>query len=627
MSADDTEAGWLRVHDANTGDVIRDLIPPTPGLVPSAVAFSAEGDKLALAAQGLARVWDTTTWEVVLTPSELTDAEHFTAVGFSPDGSLLATMSIPVDLDWPIDVNLWDLATQRDVSQLLHGPRFDRGTTQFSPDGRVILIAGAGRPQIAEPYTGRLLARLEAPPAYAGRAAFSPDGSRIATAEADGTVRIWDTATAEEQLVLVGHTAEVVSVTFSPTGEQLASVSLDGTMRVWALDLSDLLEIARGRVTRDLTDAECRSYIGRGCAPAAAPERLLPAAADWSEAVGISEDAWLSALPGGMWREGPEVPAGGVAFDTESGQLVVFEEWVATWAEEPGTGEWHAGTAIPGSGGEEFGGFGSVIYHPGLDLILVNRSDDGATLGYDVDADTWSELIPGRETFPQCDVKPSECRYGYQMVYDAESELIVLFGGAQWGRIEEGRHAGLGDTWTYDAAATTWTDQTTDEAPPPRVNHTAAYDSQSDRVIVFGGATKVGGEPLGDTWTYDTNTNTWTEMHPVVSPPARAGAMTWYDPQADLVFLFGGAGDWSAWPPMPWLAFGGEELWAYDFESDNWTLYRADPNPGYRLTGEVIFDPRSGEALLIGGDTYNADRQFQGWIGDVWVYRHDPTGN
>ncbi|NNC90905.1 MAG: protein kinase, partial [Acidimicrobiia bacterium] len=278
VDEEDVAAGWLNVHDADTGALIRNVVPPTPGLVPNAISFSPEGDRLALAAQGLARVWDAETWETMFTPSDLTETDHFTAVGFSPDGVLLATQYIPPDdAEWPDGVRVWDITTQEVVSRLDHLPRIDRGSVQFSPDGRIMLVAGQARPELAEPFTGRVLARLEASPAYAARAAFSPDGMRIATGEADGTIRIWDAAIAEEQLILKGHTADVMSVAFHPAGDQLVSVGLDGTMRVWALDLDDLLGMARDRVTRDLTGAECRAYLGEGCAPAAAPERLLPA--------------------------------------------------------------------------------------------------------------------------------------------------------------------------------------------------------------------------------------------------------------------------------------------------------------------------------------------------------------
>ena len=63
--------------------------------------------------------------------------------------------------------------------------------------------------------------------------AFSPDGQRLASASADGTVKVWDAATGQETLTLKGHTGWVNSVAFSPDGQRLASASRDGTVKVW----------------------------------------------------------------------------------------------------------------------------------------------------------------------------------------------------------------------------------------------------------------------------------------------------------------------------------------------------------------------------------------------------------
>ena len=97
---------------------------------------------------------------------------------------------------------------------------------------------------------------------------FSSDGTRIATANGDGSIRIWDPVTGQEQLTLLGHAGRVYSVSFSPDGRRLASYGAEGTVRVWALDQDELAELARQRVTRDLTDSECRRYVrGTDCGP------------------------------------------------------------------------------------------------------------------------------------------------------------------------------------------------------------------------------------------------------------------------------------------------------------------------------------------------------------------------
>jgi molecular chaperone DnaK len=64
--------------------------------------------------------------------------------------------------------------------------------------------------------------------------AFSPDGTTLASAGLDLTIRLWDTATGQQRgEPVTGHTNEVASVSFSPDGTTLASASDDGTIRIW----------------------------------------------------------------------------------------------------------------------------------------------------------------------------------------------------------------------------------------------------------------------------------------------------------------------------------------------------------------------------------------------------------
>ncbi|HEY4263037.1 MAG TPA: protein kinase [Schlesneria sp.] len=63
--------------------------------------------------------------------------------------------------------------------------------------------------------------------------AWSPSGTRLASAEDPRTVCIWDAGDERSPLRLDGHTREVFSVCWSPDGLRLASASWDGTVRVW----------------------------------------------------------------------------------------------------------------------------------------------------------------------------------------------------------------------------------------------------------------------------------------------------------------------------------------------------------------------------------------------------------
>ena len=63
--------------------------------------------------------------------------------------------------------------------------------------------------------------------------AFSPDGSVLATASLDQTIKLWSTTNWACLQTMNGHTNGVSSVAFSPDGQKIVSGSVDGTVKIW----------------------------------------------------------------------------------------------------------------------------------------------------------------------------------------------------------------------------------------------------------------------------------------------------------------------------------------------------------------------------------------------------------
>jgi len=211
----------------------------------------------------------------------------------SNDGKTLA-----IGLDWGLStenrsapVRLWDVPTgnaRHELNEPIHvlevadedepgsdelsQGAFNRRSKSadgraFSPDGRLLIDWAEnplGRSRIDHVYvwdatTGRAVATLAASPrSGATNAAFAPDGRTLATASADGIVRLWETATWKVRTEFRGHRDRVTALAFGPDG-RLFTGGLDTIVLGW--DVRPPREPAKGTLA-DAWDA-LTSYDAR----------------------------------------------------------------------------------------------------------------------------------------------------------------------------------------------------------------------------------------------------------------------------------------------------------------------------------------------------------------------------
>ena len=104
----------------------------------------------------------------------------------------------------------------------------------FSPDGTT--LASASRDNTLKLWditTGTEIRSFAGHTDAVWGVAFSPDGTTLASASRDNTLKLWDITTGTEIRSFAGHTDAVWGVAFSPDGTTLASASRDNTLKLW----------------------------------------------------------------------------------------------------------------------------------------------------------------------------------------------------------------------------------------------------------------------------------------------------------------------------------------------------------------------------------------------------------
>lgn len=199
--------------------------------------FSPNGKWVATASDdGTAAIWNSASHRRV---HLLTGGHGFVrSISFSADGSRVLTGSHDGT------ARLWATATGRSLA-VLQGPA---GATlaDFVPHTQLEVTANADDRLRIWNSNGRALHTVKPGGGIVFDMAVSPDGHLVATAQQDGTARLWSVPSGRPAGVLRVSSKPLSQIAFSPNGHTLATGGDDGTTRVWSINGTRLASHAGG---------------------------------------------------------------------------------------------------------------------------------------------------------------------------------------------------------------------------------------------------------------------------------------------------------------------------------------------------------------------------------------------
>jgi Galactose oxidase, central domain/FlgD Ig-like domain/Kelch motif len=217
--------------------------------------------------------------------------------------------------------------------------------------------------------------------------------------------------------------------------------------------------------------------------------------------------------------------------------------------------------------------------------------------------DVWALPLSSTTAWHQLNVvgtMPSP-RSSHASVYDPVNDRMVVFGGFDTGY--------RNDVWTLSLASVpTWQQLIPAGTPPtPRAGHTSVYDPVRQRMIVIGGGAN--GTDNNEVWALTlSGAPAWNQLAVqgnIPNPRSQHSAI--YDPDGDRVLVFGGIDAVTGVTREVWeLSLAGTPTWNL--------LVTSGPPPLARLQHDAVHDPIRRRMLVFGGMGAVGGDSFD----DVW---------
>ena len=264
-------------------------------------------------------------------------------------------------------------------------------------------------------------------------------------------------------------------------------------------------------------------------------------------------DTWIYSYEVNAWTEltlspHPSARAGhDMVYCSATNEIILYGSGTDTWSFSCETQTWSQVVTSVNPGNHYSHGM-AYDSHENVVVLFGGFGGDGMTRDdtwiFNCTTQEWSEVFP---------VEAPLERYGLVMAYDETIQQVVMTCG-------NSPNGHLDDTWRYDVSTNTWDEQTTTGVRFGLKWPSMVYDSSIQKCVLFGG--QVGEDPVDHTWVYDAQQNSWARQYPDEAPPGRITGAFAFDSINNVSILYGGGG--ADYGPLG-------DTWSYSSETNTWT--------------------------------------------------------
>jgi len=170
-------------------------------------------------------------------------------VEVSPDGRTIAAAGSPgggSEAFTPDIVKLWDFDTGALLRTLPATSGFYADTVGFSPDGTLLATAGyVGPIEVWRVSDGALVTRIPYPTSV-HNVHFGPTGTQLIVGGVDGRATIWAVPSGTQLMILSGIADEMADAAFSPDGAEIASTGPGNSIVLWDAKTGSIIQMLAG---------------------------------------------------------------------------------------------------------------------------------------------------------------------------------------------------------------------------------------------------------------------------------------------------------------------------------------------------------------------------------------------